>query len=96
MRMLPLDLIARMPINGTLYEAARHSGKDDCDIAADMQISTGYMSKFMRGVFEQWAMRFIEYMRSTGSLVPLQKIAHEMGCALVSLNEGDERESRYF
>lgn len=80
---LPVSLIQQMTLNGSLNEAARHLGLEDQQIAEAMHISGGYMSKFMRGVWAAWARRTILFMRTNRSLVPLQKIADEMGCDVV-------------
>lgn len=69
--------------NGTLCEAARYSGLDDQDIAEEMHICAGYMSRFMRGVAQQWAKRLVLFMRTTNSLAPLQWLAEQMGCDVV-------------
>jgi hypothetical protein len=72
--------IARADFNGVLCAAARHSGMDDLRLSEAIHVSAGYMSKFMRGVAQQWAHRLVLFMRSTRSLAPLQWIANEMGC----------------
>lgn len=82
-QMLSVPLVQTMSFNGCLNEAARHVGLEDQQIADAIHISGGYMSKFMRGVWAVWARRTILFMRTTRSLVPLQKIADEMGCDVV-------------
>lgn len=55
---------------------------EDQEIADQIYICHGYMSRFMRGVAQQWAKRMVAFMRVTNSLAPLQWLAHEMGCDL--------------
>lgn len=85
-QMLDRAVIEQATFNGCLSEAARHCGMEDQEIADAIHISHGYMSRFMRGVAQQWAKRFIAYMRYTRSLAPLQKIADELGCDVVLRN----------
>lgn len=80
LQVLPPGVVAQATFNGVLAEAARHSGLDDQDIADAMAICHGYMSRFMRGVAQQWAKRLLRFMRATGSLAPLQWLADQMGC----------------
>ena len=84
---LDLELIAKVSFNGALVEAARHSGMEDQELAGELHISPGYMSKFMRGVAQAWAKRLVRYMRVTNSLVPLQWMAFEMGCVVERRSE---------
>lgn len=79
---LEREFIARADFNGVLCAAARHSGMDDLRLAEEIHVSAGYMSKFMRGVGQQWANRLVLFMRTTRSLAPLQWIAEQMGCDL--------------
>jgi transcriptional regulator with XRE-family HTH domain len=74
--------VERASFSGVLNEACKHSGLDDHEIADRIHISHGYMSKFMRGVGQQWAKRLIAFMRVTNSLAPLQWMADQMGCDL--------------
>lgn len=53
---------------------------EDKQIAKEIPISNGYMSKFLGNVGEQWAKRLVKFMRVTQSLGPLQWIADQMGC----------------
>lgn len=73
-------VLARVTFNGALNEAAKRSGKEDQSIADEIHISAGYMSRFMRGVGQQWAKRLVAFMRATNSIAPLQWLAREMGC----------------
>lgn len=80
---LSITVIERASFNGCLNEAVRHSGLEDQEIADQIHISHGYMSRFMRGVAQQWARRLVAFMRTTSSLAPLQWIAHQVGCEVV-------------
>lgn len=81
--LLDVFVLARISFNGALNEAARNSGKEDQAIADEIHISHGYMSRFMRGVGQQWARRLVAFMHSTNSRAPLQWIAHQVGCDVV-------------
>ncbi|MGN6518540.1 MAG: hypothetical protein ACTHK2_03845 [Dokdonella sp.] len=81
--MLDPLLLARVSFNGALNEAAKWSGKDDQAIAAEIHISQGYMSRAMRGVWQQWAKRLVAFMRATNSCAPLQWLAYQVGCDVV-------------
>jgi hypothetical protein len=74
--------------------ASQFSGKEDQDLAPEIHISQGYMSRFMRGVGEQWAKRVVAFMRVTGSLAPLQWLAEQMGCDIVQRDPQAERIAR--
>jgi hypothetical protein len=77
---LPLDIIRMASFSGALSYAAQHCGKDDQQIAEEISISAGYMSKAMRSVWAHWAKRLVNFMQATNSVVPLQWIANEVGC----------------
>lgn len=83
MDMLDEQLLARVSYDGALAEAMRSSGKDDWEVADEIHISHGYMSKFLRGQCRQWARRLVAFCRATRNLAPVQIIAHELGCDLV-------------
>lgn len=85
-QIVPPTVVAQATFNGCLVEAARHSGMEDHEIADKIHISHGYMSKFMRGVCQQWAKRLVNFMRVTQSLAPLQWMADQMGCDLTLRN----------
>lgn len=80
---LSSDIVSRMSFTGALSEAMRHCGQDDQDIAEQIHVCNGYMSRFLRSVGQQWAKRMVSFMRATNSIVPLQWIAHQMGCSVV-------------
>lgn len=90
-QMLPIALISQTSFNGCLVEAARHSGLDDQRIADEIHICGGYMSRFMRGVAQQWMRRMVLFMRATKSLAPLQKMCDEMGGDFVPRAPGSAR-----
>lgn len=83
MQQLTADLVERVTFNGALIEAAHHSGLEDQQIAEQIHICAGYMSRAMRGVWQQWAKRLVQFMRVTQSLAPLQWLADKMGCDVV-------------
>lgn len=89
-------VLAKSTFNGALVAAAQHSGKEDQEIADEIHICHGYMSRFMRGVAQQWARRLIAFMHSTQSLAPLQWMAYAMGCEIVVRNrlEAERNELR--
>lgn len=86
--MLPAHLVAQSTFTQVLQYAAQASGRDDDAIADALAICKGYMSRFMRGVGQQWARRIVLFMRETGSLAPLQWLAAQVGCEVVP---GDSR-----
>ncbi len=81
--LLPLPVVAGATFSQVLQFAAQASGRDDEDIAQAIAICKGYMSRFMRGVGQQWARRLVSFMRETGSLGPLQWMADQVGCEVV-------------
>jgi DNA-binding transcriptional regulator YdaS (Cro superfamily) len=81
--MLALAILDRCTFNGTLNESVRCCGLEDQKIAELIHISPGYMSRFLRGVGQQWARRLVAFMRVTNSRAPLQWIAHQVGCEVV-------------
>jgi transcriptional regulator with XRE-family HTH domain len=85
--LLAAPLLSAASFSGCLNEAVRNCGMSDQEIAERIHISHGYMSKFMRGVAQQWAKRLVAFMRVTNSLTPLQWMAHQMGCRLVMEDE---------
>lgn len=83
MHQLPAAVVGKASFSGCLISAAQYCGKEDQEIADEIHISHGYMSRFMRGVAQQWAKRLIAFMRVTQSLAPLQWMADQMGCDIV-------------
>lgn len=84
-------VVSRATFNGVLSEAARYSGLEDQQIADELHICAGYMSRFMRGVAQQWAKRLVAFMRCTNSLAPLQWMASQMGCDVVIRSSREAR-----
>lgn len=66
-----------------LRYAAQTSGMDDFEIADELNISHGYMSKVLKGTAGMYGKRLVKFMRLTGSLAPLQWLAEQMGCEVV-------------
>jgi hypothetical protein len=85
-QLIDAGLLPHLSFSGALNEAAKHSLKDDQKIAEEIHISPGYMSRFMRGVGQQWAKRLVAFMQRTNSRAPLQWIAHQVGCDIVPLD----------
>ncbi len=83
LQVLPEGVLTGATFSQVLQFAAQFSGRDDEDIAEALAICKGYMSRFMRGVGQQWAKRLVAFMRETDSLAPLQWIALQMGCDVV-------------
>lgn len=81
--LLDAFVLVRASFNGALNESVRRSGKEDQQIADEIHISAGYMSRFMRGVGQQWAKRLVAFMHATNSRAPLQWLAHQVGCEVV-------------
>jgi len=88
---IEIAVLMRVTFSGALNEASKHSGKEDWQIADEIHISHGYMSRFMRGVGQQWARRLVAFMRATRSIAPLQWIAHQVGCDLVIRSSREAR-----
>ena len=69
--------------DGAMRYAVQRSGMDQYEVADEMSVSHGHMSKVMRGTGGFYGPRLVRFMRTTRSLAPLQWLAHEMGCDLV-------------
>ncbi len=82
-RLLDAAMLSRCTFNGTMADAARGSGMDDCQLAEAIHVCPGYMSRLMRSVGQQWARRTVEFCRVTNSLGPVQWMADQLGCDLV-------------
>lgn len=90
-RTLPAPVLARCSFSGCLHECVRGDGRTDEQIALAINISAGYMSKFLRSVGEAWARRLVKFMRETNCIAPLQKLADDMGCELVMRSSREAR-----
>lgn len=81
--LMPQQVIDGFGFSAVLAYAALHSGMDDQQIAEELSICKGYMSRFLRGVAESWAKRLVRFCRVTHNLGPLQWMAAQLGCDLV-------------
>ena len=75
--------IRSAPAPAALRYAVQRSGKDDFEVADEINISHGYMSKVLKGTAGLHNARMVAFMRSTGSLAPLQWLAEQVGCDVV-------------
>lgn len=89
--LMDAEIVRKASFNGCLADAARRSGMEDQELADKLHISPGYMSRFMRGISQQWAKRMVTFMRVTGSLAPLQWMAEQMGCE-ITVRSATQRE----
>jgi hypothetical protein len=76
------DFIARASWEGALRFAAQRAGMDDFEIADQMHISHGYMSKALKGVAGWYGRRLVLFCRITGSVAPVQWMADQLGYEL--------------
>lgn len=80
---MPQQVIESFGFSAVLSYAALHSGMDDQQIAGELSICKGYMSRFLRGVAESWARRLVRFCRVTNNLGPMQWMAAQLGFDLV-------------
>lgn len=80
---LPPRRLETLTFGKALKTSILNVGDDEQQIAKRIHMSQSYMSKFMNGVAERWARRFIGFMLETRCLAPLQWMAHQMDCDLV-------------
>ena len=73
-------VLRQASFSGVLISSINNCGEDQQEIAARIHISDGYMSRFVKGVGQNWAKRLVAFMRATNSLAPLQWLAEQMGC----------------
>jgi hypothetical protein len=76
------DFISRSSWEGALRFAVQRSGIDDFEVADQMAISHGYMSKVLKGVAGLYGKRLVRFMQITGSVAPLQWMADQVGYEL--------------
>ena len=76
------EFIRRASWDGCMRYAVQRSGKDDYEVADEMHMSHGHMSKIMKGTAGLWGARLVKYMRVTESVAPLQWLAEQMGYEL--------------
>jgi len=73
------DFIRRASWDGCMRYAVQRSGRDDYQVADEMHMSKGHMSKIMKGAAGLWGHRLVKFMRVTESVAPLQWLAEQMG-----------------
>lgn len=83
MVLMPAQVVEGFSLSAVLGYAAQHSGLDDQQLARDLSICKGYMSRFLRGVAEAWAKRLVRFCLATSNLGPLQWMAYQLGCDVV-------------
>lgn len=83
MQLLPASVLVGATCTQVLQYAAMYSGMDQEQLSKRVLISKSYMTKFLNGVGQAWARRFVKFMLETGCLGPLQWIADQVGCELV-------------
>jgi len=76
------EFISRASWEGSLRYAVQRSGKDDFEVADEMAISHGYISKVLKGVAGLYGKRLVRFMQLTGSVAPLQWMADQVGYEL--------------
>jgi hypothetical protein len=77
--------------DGSLRYAVQRSGFDDYEVADELDISHGYMSRLMRGTANLDGDRLVNLMRITRSVAPLQWLAGQMGFDLVARDSRSAR-----
>lgn len=82
-RMLPPAVLTGASFSHTLQHAALHSCLDQAHLAHELGISKSYMTKFLAGVCERWAVLLVRFMTEACCLGPLQWMAAQVGCELV-------------
>jgi len=76
-------LVDRSSFEGAMRYAVQRCELDQYEIADEMGCSHGQMSKVMKGTGGFYGHRFVEFMKTTKSLAPLQWYAAQMGCVVV-------------
>lgn len=87
----PQEFISRSTWEGSIRYSTQRSGMDDYEIADELHISHGYMSKVLRGTAGLYGSRLVRFMKLTGSLAPLQWLADQMGCDIVQRDPAKAR-----
>jgi hypothetical protein len=77
------DFVSRASWDGVLRYCVQMSGKDDYEVADEIHVSHGTMSKILKGTAGLWGSRLVTFMRATESIAPLQWLADQMGCDVV-------------
>lgn len=82
-RQAPPNFIARASWDAVLRYCVHSSGKDDYEVADDINVAHGTMSKILKGTAGLWGQRLVRFMRTTESIAPLEWLADQMGCDVV-------------
>lgn len=77
------ELVARITDTGSIRYSVQMSGRDDYEVADELGISHGYMSKVLKGTAGLYGKRLVKFMRITNSVAPLQWLAEQMGCEVI-------------
>jgi hypothetical protein len=80
---MPSDIADRISDVGAMRYAAQLSGMDDYEIADEVCISRGYMSKVLKGTAGLYGKGLVRFMRVTNSIAPLQWLGEQMGCDVI-------------
>lgn len=84
-------LVARMDFSGCMQHALLHSGRTQEQLADQIHVCKGYMSRLLGGIAQAWAKRVVAYMQHTRSLAPLEWMALQVGCELVQMGVQEAR-----
>lgn len=76
------EFIRRASWDGCMRYAVQRSGMDDYEVADEMHMSHGNISKILKGTAGLWGQRLVTFMRVTESIAPLQWLAEQMGYEL--------------
>jgi hypothetical protein len=68
---------------GAMRYAAHRCGMDDYEIADEIGVSHGYMSKVLKGTAGLYGRRLVRFMRITNNIAPLQWLGDQMGCDVI-------------
>ncbi len=78
-----VDFVRQVSFAASMRYAVQRSGRDDFEIAEQIAVSQGYMSKVLKGTGGLYGQRLVAFMRATGSVAPLQQMAEQLGCEVV-------------
>lgn len=78
-----VDFVRQASFAACMRYAVQRSGRDDFEIAEQIAVSQGYMSKVLKGTGGLYGQRLVAFMRATGSVAPLQQMAEQLGCEVV-------------
>jgi transcriptional regulator with XRE-family HTH domain len=76
------DFISRASWDGAVRYAVQRAEMDQYEVADEMPISHGYMSRIMRGTAGFTGPKLVKFMTITRSIAPLQWLADQMGYEL--------------